>query len=476
MTWTVGTLAVGVTVTVTFDATVVAGTAAGTVIFNQGQLTSPDLTQPVDTNVTEHFVKAAPGIDVVKTPDIGDSPQPLSKAVNDTVVFTYEVTNGGDVSLKNVVLSDNLEGSPTFASGDTGNDGILELGETWIYTATHTVTQPDIDAGVIGTNVDGDSGTATATGDAVNGSGSTEATDPGGVTLVQTPGIAVEKKVNGVDGPITLADAHEGDTVEYTYTVTNTGNVTLINVTLSDNVEGSIELFGLTDEDGDSVSDDLAPGASATGSATHSLTQPEIDAGSVTNTATATGIDPSGGTQQGQDDETVNLTRNPAIEVVKSASPNSGLVVGDDIDYKFTVTNTGNVTLINVTLDDDVLGSITLSGLTDEDGDNDEDDLAPGAEATGSATHEVTQADVDSGTLTNVATAEGTPPSGPRVDDDDQVEIPFVNLSVTKTSVVTPVMLNLTNAVAIFSSNGNEPGASITDKLCCGPRSTTRSR
>ena len=180
--------------------------------------------------------------------------------------------------------------------------------------------------------------------------------------------------------------------------------------TLSDDQLGTITLTsGLTDEDGDGEVDDLAVGATATGEATATLTQAQIDAGSVTNIADVTGDDPNGDPVTDSDTNTVSIDQNPAIDVVKT---NGGVVdedgngddAGDTIVYDYSVENTGNVTLLNVTLSDDQLGAITLtSGLTDEDGDGEFDDLAVGATATGEATATLTQAQIDAGSVTNIA-------------------------------------------------------------------------
>ena len=63
-----------------------------------------------------------------------------------TLTYTIIVVNTGNTSLTNVVLTDTFAGGATLTSGDDG-DGILEVGETWTYTADYTVTQADIDAG-----------------------------------------------------------------------------------------------------------------------------------------------------------------------------------------------------------------------------------------------------------------------------------------------------------------------------------------
>ena len=81
------------------------------------------------------------------------------------------------------------------------------------------------------------------------------------------------------------------------------------------------------------------------------------------------------------------------------------------------MTNTGNVPLSNVTITDPKLG---MSGKWPVSAT-----LAVGATATcPTKTYVVTAADVAHGSVDNVATATGTPPSGPDVSDDDHANIP----------------------------------------------------
>src|SRR5690606_3856602 len=75
---------------------------------------------------------------------------------------------------------------------------------------------------------------------------------------------------------------------------------------------------------------------------------------------------------------------------------------GNSIEYTFTVTNTGNVTMTAVEVTDPkITGAITL----------DVTELAPGEVATGTATYTITQAEKDAGEVENLATATGTPPT-----------------------------------------------------------------
>ena len=75
---------------------------------------------------------------------------------------------------------------------------------------------------------------------------------------------------------------HVGQTIIYTYTVTNTGNVDIKGpITVTDDKFGTITIPN---------SDTLSKGSSVTGTTTYKITQADIDAGSVSNLATATGL------------------------------------------------------------------------------------------------------------------------------------------------------------------------------------------
>ena len=163
----------------------------------------------------------------------------------------------------------------------------------------------------------------------------------------------------------------------------------------------------------------LAVGADETCTATYTTTQADVDAGSITNTGTAAGTPPSGPTVTASDSLTIPATQSPSIGIDKTASISGFSAAGTPVTYSYLVTNTGNVTLSNVTVTDPMagLGAISCPG-------GNLASLAPGATVTCTATYTTTQADVDAGSITNIGTATGTPPSGPPVTNTSTVTIP----------------------------------------------------
>ncbi len=151
------------------------------------------------------------------------------------------MTNEGNVSLSNIVVTDPLLQAPNpvvdivFQGGDTDNDGELDVTETWIYTATsYTITQDDIDTGSV-TNQATAVGTPPSGDDVEDQSGTQVDNDDATVIeLCQNPVIAIVKTgvFNDVDGN-QCADAGI-DTITYTFTVTNEGNVSLSNIVVTD--------------------------------------------------------------------------------------------------------------------------------------------------------------------------------------------------------------------------------------------------
>jgi uncharacterized repeat protein (TIGR01451 family) len=369
---------------------------------------------------------AAPAISIVKFINGQDANTPTGPhvAVGSTVTFTYVVTNTGTVTLANVSVTDDKLGPITSFTGDTNGNGLLDLTETWTYTRTAT--------GLAGqqTNV------GTVTGNDVNPPGTpVTATDPA-TYFGDAPGIQIVKFVNGQDANTpTGPHVPAGSTVTFTYVVTNTGNVPLANVVVTDDKLGPITGPASGDTNGNGLLD-------LTETWTYTRTATAL-AGQQTNVGTVTGNDGNNppGTLVTDTDPANYLGVLPAaIQIVKfvngqDANTPTGphVAAGSTVTFTYVVTNTGTVTLANVSVTDDKLGPIT--SFTGDTNGNGLLDLTETWTYTRTATGLA-------GQQTNVGTVTGNDannPPGTLVTDTDpanyfgDVPVPTVDLAVTKT-------------------------------------------
>jgi uncharacterized repeat protein (TIGR01451 family) len=226
----------------------------------------------------------------------------------------------------------------------------------------------------------------------------------------------------------TLYDS--GDIVEYTYEITNTGNVTLRNVTVADVHQGlgaapvmvtpvvvTTDAAPLLDSDdlpanADGDWETLAPGDTIRFTSTYTIVAGDISGAGggdsdIDNTATATGdYDPGTGNivASANDSDAVVLNIISNLVVTKVADDDTEVVAGQVVTYTYTVSNTGNVALTNVTLSDThngIPGALTptFASWTTQNGStvtgNTIDTFNPGAVAVFTAQYTVTQFDVD---------------------------------------------------------------------------------
>ena len=255
-------------------------------------------------------------------------------------------------------------------------------------------------------------------------------TDTASVTVVAeypAPQVAIQKVV---DQPYVFA----GTSVNYTYLVTNTGACPLLDVSVTDDKLGAISLSGLTDQDGDETADDLAAGASATGTASATILTDTV------NVATVTGHSGDGTPASAQDSASVTVYR-PALSLTKVGSTTAAYI-NDTINYTLTVRNTGDVTLHNVTVVDTKLGiNQTIASL------------APGASQSVFGSYVVTEADL--GGVSNTATADSDETGA--VSDTWEVEVVAQpGLSITKTADrATAVLGDVINYTIVVQNTGD---------------------
>jgi len=142
---------------------------------------------------------------------------------------------------------------------------------------------------------------------------------------------------------------------------------------------------------------ELAVGGKITYKRTYTITQADFDAGSVTNLASATGYFCDKLIKSNDATVTVNCVH-PALTLDKSADPKTYDTEGQTITYTYTVTNSGDVEISRpITVFDNKLGTVSISSLS----------LSPGQTITGTATHTISQGDLEAGSITNEAYATG---------------------------------------------------------------------
>ncbi|MGO4146141.1 hypothetical protein AB4Y77_13750 [Paenarthrobacter sp. YAF11_1] len=397
-----GTLLPGQTVTASASyaitqADIDAGHVANSATTTGTPPTGPPVTPPPGT--TDTPLTPAPAMEFTKSSDASAIQKPA--VVGDQITYTFTAKNSGNVTLKNVTIDDPLAGLSALAYTWPGTPGELRPGQTVTATATYAITQADINAGHV-------VNAATTTGTPPVGP---PVTPPPGTTdtpLTPAPAMQFTKTA---DASAVQDPSVAGDKITYTFTAKNTGNVNLTNVSITDPLAGLSALEYVWP----GTPGELLPGQTVTATASYAITQADIDAGHVANSATTTGTPPTGPPVTPPPGTTdTPLTPKPAMEFTKSADASAvqdPSKAGDVITYAFSAKNTGNVTLTNVSITDPLAGLSALSYTWPGAAGT----LLPGQTVTATATYGITQADIDAGHVANSATTTGTPPTGPPV-------------------------------------------------------------
>ncbi|MFV0254295.1 MAG: beta strand repeat-containing protein [Beutenbergiaceae bacterium] len=217
----------------------------------------------------------------------------------DVIHYAFTVSNGGNVALSNVRIEDPL-------AVVTGGPVTLQphQADSTSFTGSHEITRADLDLGGVensaqaladfsghavtdtsdtGTGVDGgvvdDPGaTQTLSPLGLNPNSADDGDDPTTYIIEFEPRLELIKSVAGTTDANGNGRVDAGDAVNYVFRVTNTGNIPLTVVTVTD---GNAVVSG--------GPIDLDIGASDTGSftATHEITADDVAAGGVENVAVA---------------------------------------------------------------------------------------------------------------------------------------------------------------------------------------------
>ncbi len=362
-----------------------------------------------------------PDVTITKTADAA------SVSAGDDIGFTVTLTNTGAGDATGVSISDALPGgtgvdwsidsnTPASSCSITGTAPTQTLscgpatvasgGSITVHVTSHTTSAS------CGTYDNTASFTTTN-----DGTGNASAS-----TTVDCPDVFVTKTA---DAPL----VEGGDTIGFLITVGNNGPGTANGVTLTDTLptngglSWSIDLIdgqAPGSEPPCSITDgvltcdfgSLESGASHTVHIT-SPTDSTTSCGAVNNTVTVDALnEPNTAEFTANDQASASLTVIcPGISIVKTVNPVSGNP-GDTVTYTYVVKNTGDTTLFNVSVDDDVIGHI-----------GDIAKLEPGETVTLTKDFVLPAGDPE---VTNVGTATGTDVLGTKVSDNDDAFVTIV--------------------------------------------------
>src|SRR5664280_963943 len=369
------------------------------------------------------------------------STEKITKA-GDGVTYQIDVNNTGNVNLTNVKVNDpliNLAGPVESLNAN----GVLEVGETWTYTGTYTVTQGDINSN--GGEDGFISNMATVTSDQLG-----PKSDSAEVPIKEepseiTPSYCIYKSIIGADenGDCTVNSPR--DVIHYRIVVKNDGNVDLTGVSVNDPM---IILTGPIGDDNDPRV--LNPGETWVYTGDYALTQADINNKEyIDNTATVSSNElPSKSFSVSQlIDKNADLSIQMSTIGIDEAGDKMIDELGDIINYQVAVKNNGDISLTGVLVNDPMV-KLTRSGDNGGSGL-----LEPGKTWVYKGNYIVTQADIDNvlGIIENTATVSCDQLS----DKSSSIELPISRiLSVTsgsENSTVLPVANFSTNATSGYT-------------------------
>jgi uncharacterized repeat protein (TIGR01451 family) len=268
-------------------------------------------------NLNVSTVNALPALTLVKQLDTSGAP-PSTYTAGTVLNYQFVVTNTGGVPVHGLAISDPLVSNATCAT--TTLNTAPGVGSSTTCTGTHTITVGEAAAGTL---------TNTASASAIDPGNATVTSNNSSVTVNFKGALSLTKSV------VTAGPYSIGQTVTYKFNVTNTGNVDLNLVSISDNrIGGVLPCGGL-----------LAAGASTSCTGTYTIAAGAISVISpgqtgVTNTATASGLRVDNNATVTSPASSVSIPINADIQLTKSVDkplPN----VGDTVTFTVSAKNAG---------------------------------------------------------------------------------------------------------------------------------------
>ncbi len=495
LTWT-GNLAAGASATITYSVTVNSpDTGSGILANTVSSATAGSNCAPgrTDARCTATVTVLTPALTITKTANVS------SIAPGGVVAYTVTVANSGQSPYSGVSVTDDLtsvlanaaldgiavatSGSVSYASPVLAWTGDLAAGASAVITYSVTVHSPDT-GGKVMTNT-AVSGAAGSTCPANSGNAACTAT-----VIVLTPALTITKTAN-------VATATPGGVVDYTVTVTDSGQTAYTGATFTDPLAGVLANAvyngdaSVTGGTAGSVSysspdltwtGNLAAGASAT--VTYSVTVDSPDTGSGVLASTVTSATAGSNCAPGSTDPRCTVTVTVAQLAIVNSSNVATTTPGGVVRFTTTFTNSGQVPYTGITIATDASNVLDHAAINGDQTATSGTLTIAGASVswTGSipaggtvtVTGTVTVNDsvplntVLTSTITTSAAGSNCPAGG--TDPRCSVSVPVLTpaLAITKTANVSSIAPGGVVAYTITVTNsGQTPytGASVTDDL-----------
>jgi uncharacterized repeat protein (TIGR01451 family) len=347
----------------------------------------------------------SPSIALAKTVSLdGTCPGAPSVTVlpNTPATWCYVVTNNGDTTVGDIRVVD---------AGNTINVGTLAAGASTTLSSSVAVASDDI------TTAAKASGTDTATWTPVSTPDSSASID----VIHPQLSIATTVSLNGACPGAEIANVLAGTPITWCYAITNTGDVAVSTLSVSDSLGLPAGATAL-----------LQPGQTAT------VSSPSVATVDQTNAASASGTETALHTSvtSNLDPAAVNVVQ-PGIDIDVTVSTSGAcpgvdsitVPAGTGVIYCYKVTNVGDDTLDNVVVKDASGATLTTIAVL----------------GSGASTSFASASSTPLSTATATGTATGTDVYGFPVSDTDtaKVTVTHANLHIVKTA---PSQVNLASA------------------------------
>jgi uncharacterized repeat protein (TIGR01451 family) len=388
----------------THKVTAAEAVASPATLTNSTTATAQEGPAPFVSNTSSATVALAtptPSMTLVKSASLVDANANAKADIGERINYSFLVRNTGNVTVGGITITDPR------VSGLTPNPVSIAPGaQATVTAAPYVVSGANIAAGSPITNSATARG-ATGSGAVVITSASTTSTP-----INYAPAVALASTVVLAPG----STAAIGQTVNYSFTATNTGNVPLTGVTISAPLSGLSSLSYAWPGSAGA----LSVGQTVTATATYVLKRADVDAGVLNTTATVLGTPPTGAAVSANISPSLTIAAAPAITLSKSAMPAVAQSVGQVVTFSFVAKNTGNVTLSSVAIVDSLQGVSTIAYGT---WPATVGSLGAGQSVAATATYSVTSVDVATNVIANTAIVSGTPPVGSVVQGSGAVSV-----------------------------------------------------